>query len=401
MKMQAILSNGRHSEYGDITVSFPIPEQEYDHILDLLRPMEIGDAVQRDCKLDELYSGYSSLKRLEGQAVNLDELDYLAKRLDSFDKYEAAQFEATLSKLGLTDMTDIINLTFCCQQVTVITDFSDLEQLGKRHLLTTHGCWANMYRVEDVDGYEIALFLINGGGGVITPYGVLYDNGMQLEQVYDGTHFPGYHYKPNMLVVGLTDRSEPEDNTNKTTWLYLPAAKGQIDRAILRSGITDPNDMCFWTDGSEFPEEIDAALDFGMEDIYVLNDLAQAVDRLSQADRAKLGAAITMAKPEYASQIRHLAENLDQFEFAPGAHTPAEYGKYMIQESGHFDYDPNLDGFYDYEGYGRRHVEQESGMFTARGYIWYQGSLSLDELMMEDPAEQHQGEQGLQMGGMT
>ena len=43
-----------------------------------------------------------------------------------------------------------------------------------------------------------------------------------------------------------------------------------------------------------------------------------------------------MAKPEKASQIRRLAENMDLFEFAPGAHTPAEYGKYMIQESGHF-----------------------------------------------------------------
>ena len=73
----------------------------------------------------------------------------------------------------------------------------------------------------------------------------------------------------------------------------------------------------------------------------------------------------------------------------------------MIQESGRFDYDPNLDGFYDYEGYGRRHIEQESGMFTDQGYIWYQGTLSLDELMMEDPAEQYRKEQGLEMGGMA
>mgnify|MGYP000037413846 CR=1 FL=1 len=51
-------------------------------------------------------------------------------------------------------------------------------------------------------------------------------------------------------------------------------------------------------------------------------------------------------KPESASQIRRLAENMDLFEFAPGAHTPEEYGKYMIQKSGHFEYDPNLDEFY-------------------------------------------------------
>ena len=109
---------------------------------------------------------------------------------------------------------------------------------------------------------------------------------------------------------------------------------------------------------------------------------------------------MSIAGPECASQIRHLAENLDLFEFAPGAHTPAEYGKSMIQESGHFEYDPNLDEFYDYERYGLQHMDQESGMFTNRGYIAYQGTVSLEELMADDPAEAHGAEYGLQMGGM-
>ena len=256
MNAHAILSNGKYPERSTVTVPFPIPEQEYDHILDLLRPLGIGDAVQRDCHLDELNFGCSSLTCLEGQAVNLDELDYLAKRLESFDKYEAAQFEATLSELGLSDMTDIINLTFCCQQATVITDFSDLEQIGKTHFLTTHG-GATQDELENLDGYETALLLIDSGAGVVTPYGVLYDNGMKLEQLYDGRHFPDYLYKPDMLTVGLTSRSDPED-IDHITWFYLPAASGQIDRAIIRSGITDPNDMCFRYSKSEFPEEVEA-----------------------------------------------------------------------------------------------------------------------------------------------
>ena len=44
--------------------------------------------------MDELESGFPILKRLEGVRANLDEMDYLARRLDSFDKYEAAQFQA-------------------------------------------------------------------------------------------------------------------------------------------------------------------------------------------------------------------------------------------------------------------------------------------------------------------
>jgi hypothetical protein len=38
-------------------------------------------------------------------------------------------------KLETFDMTDFINLTFCCQEATVITDFSDLEKIGRNHLI--------------------------------------------------------------------------------------------------------------------------------------------------------------------------------------------------------------------------------------------------------------------------
>lgn len=250
------------------------------------------------------------------------------------------------------------------------------------------------------DSRNTVFRLIDGGGGTVTRYGVVYDNGMKMDQSYDGKHFPAYLYEPPMLMVALTSNQEPEDTKN-ITWLYLPAAKGQIERAMARSGIADPEDMCFRFAESMFPDEVDAALDFRYEGIFELNELAQAVDKLSMDDRKKLGAVVAMAEPEYAMQIRHLAENLDQFEFAPGVHTPAEYGKFMIQESGHFEYDPNLDEFYDYEKYGLQRMEQQSGMFTDRGYISYHGTMSLEELMMEDPAEQYQKEQGFQMGGMA
>ena len=120
-----------------------------------------------------------------------------------------------------------------------------------------------------------------------------------------------------MLMVALTSRLEPEDTKN-ITWLYLPAARGQIERAMERSGIADPDDMRFRFVESMFPDEVDVALDFRRESIYELNELSLAVNRFSDADQKKLGAVVAMAKPECAVQIRHLAENLDQFEFAPG-----------------------------------------------------------------------------------
>ena len=115
----------------------------------------------------------------------------------------------------------------------------------------------------------------------------------------------------------------------------------------------------------------------------------------------KLGAVCQMAKPTCAANIRQLAENLDQFDFAPNVHTPEELGKYMIQQSGHYEYDENLEEFYNYGDYGVKRILQDDGVFVDRGYVSYRGTLTLDELMRDDPAESYQQEQEAKMEGMT
>ena len=137
--LKAVLSNPVHPEYGGITIPFPIPREEYDHTMELLEGIDIGDVLRQDCNIAELDSSYSILKRLENATVNVDELDYLAKRLDSFCAGEDTQFQAMAHKLGLSHIKDFINLTFCCQQATVITDFSDLEQVGRSHYMNLNG----------------------------------------------------------------------------------------------------------------------------------------------------------------------------------------------------------------------------------------------------------------------
>ena len=73
--------------------------------------MEIGDAVKADCKVEKIDSFYTVLKRTEMLTVNVEELNYLAKRLDSFDTGEAAQFQAMAHKLELFELKDLINLS--------------------------------------------------------------------------------------------------------------------------------------------------------------------------------------------------------------------------------------------------------------------------------------------------
>ena len=260
--------------------------------------------------------------------------------------------------------------------------------------MNLHGGSAKTEELDALDGEETARRLIESGSGTITPYGVVYDNGMKLEQVYDGRFFPCYYYEPNAITIAVTAKSEPED-TEHITWLYLPMVQEEIDRTLQRAGITDPADIRLRLEDTQLPDEVDVLLDMEQESLADLNALAQAADALSSDDMKKLGAVVTLAKPQNAEQVKNLVENLDLFDFAPGAHSPAEYGKYMIQQSGHFDYDENLDEFYDYEKYGLQRMGKEEGMFTDRGYIAYKGYTSLAEIMDGSQSSR------MEMGGMA
>lgn len=89
--------------------------------------------------MKEISGGYPILKRLEGTAVNVDESDYLVKRLESFDKQEVAQYQGVAASRGISNVVDFINLTFSCQSATVVQDFANLDIIGKAHYMDIHG----------------------------------------------------------------------------------------------------------------------------------------------------------------------------------------------------------------------------------------------------------------------
>lgn len=172
MRIKAALYNADHLEYGLVTIPFPIPQDQYNDTIKMLEALDIGDPRAKDCMVEEIEGCVPSLKCLEGHRINVDELDYLVKRLDSFSDGELAQFQGMAAKMGLSDMTDLINLTFCCQQATVITDFSDLEQIGRDHYMNLHGGCVSTEELEELDSMETALLLISENEGTKTATGL-------------------------------------------------------------------------------------------------------------------------------------------------------------------------------------------------------------------------------------
>ena len=83
------------------------------------------------------------------------------------------------------------------------------------------------------------------------------------------------------------------------------------------------------------------------------------------------------------------------FEYIPKAQDAEAVGRHLILESGHFEVDPNLEDYIDFEAYGREHIRCDEGEFGPYGYVSYTGG---DRLFFD--AEQKPSG-GQEMGGMT
>ena len=397
---EATLKNRSSAHFAPVTITFPIPEDQYEQAILALEKSQIGDARVQDCLVvDVCAPNCPALVRMTGTMANVDELDWLGKQLESFDRYELLQFSAAVERFGLSAADELIDLSFCARDVTVISDFSDLELVGKRHYLIVHGA-CDSEELENLDGKETALALISGQPGYVTRYGVVYDNGIKLEQAYDRKHLPPI-WMPESCILELKIRATGEDAPKKQEWVQLPASRMKLERAMLRVGIASCGEMQMLVSDSRFPDEVNCAVDFERESLFELNRLCQICSSFKEQELVKLGAVCQMVKPACAANIRQLAENLDQFDFAPNAHTPEELGRYMIQRSGHYEYDENLEDFYNYGDYGVKRMLQEDGVFVDRGYVSYHGTLPLEELMQDDPAERYQQEQEAKMEGMA
>src|SRR5699024_1520643 len=161
--------------------------------------------------------------------------------------------------------------------------------------MNLHGGCASMEELERLDARKTALELIlNDTSGQISPYGVVYDNGMQLEQLYDGRHFPDYKYSDSLMDVSLTSVHD----ARQIVFLSLPMPERQLERLIFRSGFESEDFAQLTIQSCEFPQPLRSILDQGQESVFDLNRLCRACSGLSRQAWNKLEAAAVIAAPE-------------------------------------------------------------------------------------------------------
>ena len=205
-------------------IDFPISDLELDSVLkrsgmptDTTLPFVLSAIDPVDC-----------FSKLCGSECDLDELNYLVKRLDSFSDNEYLQYITAAEYIKPRHLKDFINLTFNLDKFTLIQDIGDMVKVGRAYELNTMGAIPSGREFDD-DYAKKGRELLLSGKGIFTDNGLLFVEDKPLDEVYNGRTFPSYAYEMFSVSAELSfgDYSET---------VFLPCSDITIEKAAHRLG---------------------------------------------------------------------------------------------------------------------------------------------------------------------
>ena len=188
----AFITNlGKYNE-GDLVgewVKFPTTAEEMKQVFERIgigskdefgQPYEEWFITDYDCYVDGLYDKL-------GEYESLDELNYLASKLDEMSQGEYEQFQAAM-EIGdhAGSVQEIINLTENLDCYDVYPGIEDHDDLGRYYIEELDAMQVPEHLRDYIDyeayGRDVAL----EEGGDFTSFGYVRDSGSRFDEVYDG-----------------------------------------------------------------------------------------------------------------------------------------------------------------------------------------------------------------------
>lgn len=349
-------------------------------LVEFCKNLDVLNNSNTEVTVDYVYLNDRANELLSGRTYNLDKLNYLAKRLDSFDKSELTTFYAVAYSEKTESIDSLINHTFNTHCYSIVGDFSDLEAVGKDMYLTEQQA-VSADVLEQLNGKVYFQSVIESNTSpTVTPFGILYRNKNEYDPMYDGSHFPHYEWEENMGTVTIGKDGFHE-------FLYFPFADTELSKALERLGATSISECDVELDSQFLTDQILTAITEGdsiQNRLIQLSYFSKKYAELGVREKPHLDALVECLKPHTAKDLNVIMDSHHEFEIFHDIHTPKDYGRYMIIDSGHFEYDENLEEYIDFEKYGSRRLKWENGAFTDQGYILYHGyNMELSQMLSE------------------
>lgn len=316
---------------------------------------------------------------LSGKEIDLDEINYLAKLMDSFGTREEEKYYAAVGHEKMSNPKDLINLAFNIGQAyTLIQDIGSMESIGKTHYISLHGGMLPSAGINE-DFAELGRKLLFSGKGTMTDYGLLFRNEeIEIEEVYKGQVFPYYSFDGDeAAVVAISDDKVKE-------YVFLPCEEIAIEKAYARIGGDKDSYTCtfagFSFENRAWQPKLEELLQ--RDGIFEMNELLRHVNQYD-FDFDKLSSIVQYADAESTLEIAKLARYLDWFDVLD-VYNEEALGKHLVENDSEYYASELVKDYIDYEGLGHDFAQENSGEFTDNGFIYINADTTLDYILDRD-----------------
>lgn len=295
------ISNSDQPDDKSKDIWFPVDSEK---LHEVCKALDIPLSINSNCFIVGLNDRDMSRIIKTPYTCNIDEFNFLMKRLDSFDAREKDTFYASAVGLGKTELKDLINLTYNTHCYSVISDFGNLNRVGKMIYLNEAG-GVPTGELSDLDGHKIVEdILAHSPIKAITPYGVLLQNRNEPELIYDGKHFPLYFHQNEIATFEISAKGE-------RAFVYLPCSDIEIQKALLRLDEQNLSECQVVLVSDTFPSVLMALME--KEDVVshkldFVNDFAKSIKQLGDRDTEYYGKLIDYLSPSSVVDARLLLE---------------------------------------------------------------------------------------------
>ena len=332
------------------------------------------------------------LSILSKSEVNLDQLNYLAKRLDCLDDDEMDQFVVAVDYENISSLRDLINLSFNLDKFTLIKDISDMTKVGREYILNTEGSVPADSKYDEHYA-QVGMDLLNSGRGVLTPKGLLFREDKPLEELYDGQVFPYFAYNASIVDIEI-------EYNGKSEMVFLPDSELAFGKSLKRLGAPDLEacECSLELTNARYSKLVDSFNEvFEKDGINELNSILKTLDEYD-IDPNKVAALLEYTGATSSSDINVLIDSADDFELITEIDEGDydEVGRYFINHFDDYDLSEELEDFFNFDQFGEYIADEHSGQFVSGGFIYYTGYTGLDEILDQlDTADN-----SMRMGGM-
>ena len=233
---------------------------------------------------------------------------------------------------------------------------------------------------EEYQFYEAMKELVHSGKGIFTEHGLLFvDENTPFQKVYDGQVFPAYVYDQMICFIRAEYNGKTEYLYLPCEEEAIDKAFSRLGAPTPDDVELSWEDYCIENEKwAERFKEIAAE-----EGAYELNKLAAAVNS-ADMDMEKLWAVAEYAEAEDAEQLARLAKNIDCFTVAEGAADYDDVGRYVVDHTEQYAMPPELENYFDFGAFGKHIAEEYYGKFVGGNFIYNDTDTSLLDILYQD-----------------